>query len=208
MASTLPCMHRHNARTEAEIANCLAVVGKLPFFQQLPQDRAAALTSVLEYSSLPAGRLGAWSPPCFRSVGMTCSSVQQGVCTSDSPPCTLHLVTALARPQDNPNINLRPPFFQRPTPNPQPCLVLPLCPPFLAAVCQQGTVGTTFYIVLSGTAGVYVHTTPDTSKVVRRLTAVQGDPNVGSLVAKIGAGKGKGKENAATSVEVFTVNRG
>jgi hypothetical protein len=49
---------RVSARTEADIANCLSVVGKLPFFQQLPQDRAAALTAVLEYSALPAGRIG------------------------------------------------------------------------------------------------------------------------------------------------------
>ncbi len=52
-------------------------------------------------------------------------------------------------------------------------------------MCQQGTIGTQFFIILTGTAGVYVHKTPDPTKAVRRLTAVSGDVNVGPLVAKI-----------------------
>ena len=53
------------------------------------------------------------------------------------------------------------------------------------AVCQQGTIGTTFYIVLSGTAGVYVNNEPDSSRPIKRLSSIQGDALVGSLVAKI-----------------------
>jgi hypothetical protein len=61
------------------------------------------------------------------------------------------------------------------------------------SVCIQGEVGRHFYIVLSGTAGVYVRSegTAVSGKkrgALRRLSCVNGDDEVGRLVARIGPG--------------------
>jgi hypothetical protein len=56
-------------------------------------------------------------------------------------------------------------------------------------VCTQGTSGFHFYVVLSGSAGVYVRPQGDPSGIIRRLASVNGDKNVGNIVANIVAGE-------------------
>ena len=62
MSNTVPfCLlyhHRAHERTTADLEAVFSVISKLPFFRQFPRDRVEAMCMSLEYSKMPAGRVG------------------------------------------------------------------------------------------------------------------------------------------------------
>ena len=49
---------RSNDRTQSELDVAVGVIGKLPFFQQLPANRLEPMCKALEFCAMPAGRIG------------------------------------------------------------------------------------------------------------------------------------------------------